>query len=346
MQIIAYFAYKNRKKNPYTFLLYKNVNAVSDAIIHEFTLYNAIMHRYDIYHIHWPGTPLGKKKMSSAILRSVTTLLLTFYLKLRGTKVIWTVHNIIDHETYYKRLSFLYWKIFIKLVDGVIHLSEKGKVLTEASLPIKMIPNVVIPHGHYKKYYPKNVDVSTAKRIVGIKDEKINFMYFGAIRRYKNLEHLIDTFCRWNNEGTRLIIVGPPTTPDYCAEISDKINSSSAEIGSYIKYIPEKKVQLYFLSTDVVILPYKSILNSGAAFLSLSFDRPVVLPNEGAMPELQEAFGSDWVYLYNNLNSTEMDAIYEWVTDVKRVSVDLSKHNWEQIACSTVSFYEKLTNLL
>jgi len=52
-------------------------------------------------------------------------------------------------------------------------------------------------------------------------------------------------------------------------------------------------------AADLVVLPYLDILNSGSAIWALSFGRPVLLPNRGAMPELAESVGSDWVRLFD-----------------------------------------------
>jgi glycosyltransferase involved in cell wall biosynthesis len=53
-------------------------------------------------------------------------------------------------------------------------------------------------------------------------------------------------------------------------------------------FIHDSEVQHYFNAADVVLLPYKHVLTSGAALLSVSFERPVIAPRSGLIPELVE----------------------------------------------------------
>jgi beta-1,4-mannosyltransferase len=47
-------------------------------------------------------------------------------------------------------------------------------------------------------------------------------------------------------------------------------------------------MQLYLNACDVVVLPYRSILNSAVAMLAFTFQRPVVAPRAGCLEELVE----------------------------------------------------------
>jgi glycosyltransferase involved in cell wall biosynthesis len=50
--------------------------------------------------------------------------------------------------------------------------------------------------------------------------------------------------------------------------------------------VPSENLQLYLNACDVVVLPYREDLTSGAAMLALSFGRPVVAPRMGTLEEL------------------------------------------------------------
>src|SRR5690606_36127483 len=64
----------------------------------------------------------------------------------------------------------------------------------------------------------------------------------------------------------------------------------------------------YFRAADLVVLPYREILNSGTALLALSFDRPVLLPEAGAGDELTRRVGSEWVCTYEHeLSATDIE---------------------------------------
>ena len=46
------------------------------------------------------------------------------------------------------------------------------------------------------------------------------------------------------------------------------------------------------------MLPFSDIMHSGSAILALSFNKPVLVPARGSLPELQALVGTDWVRTY------------------------------------------------
>ena len=52
------------------------------------------------------------------------------------------------------------------------------------------------------------------------------------------------------------------------------------------EFIPDKDIQVYLKASDIFVLPYKDITTSGAAFLALSFGRPIIAPAITSFPEV------------------------------------------------------------
>lgn len=52
-----------------------------------------------------------------------------------------------------------------------------------------------------------------------------------------------------------------------------------------IEYIPDEQVEVFFKSSDVLMLPYKFIYQSGVLFLSYSFGLPVIATDVGSLRE-------------------------------------------------------------
>ena len=63
-----------------------------------------------------------------------------------------------------------------------------------------------------------------------------------------------------------------------------------------LRYISDEETQIYLRASDLVVLPYRDILNSGSALLALSFDRPVWLPEGNLADDLRDVVGEAWVY--------------------------------------------------
>ena len=90
------------------------------------------------------------------------------------------------------------------------------------------------------------------------------------------------------------------------------------------------------------MLPCRAITNSGAALLALSAQRPVLGPNMGSLPELQQLVGMDWVRLYDGLISQShiVEAV-TWMAAPRR-ALNMNPFSWPQIARETVGFYRSL----
>ena len=79
--------------------------------------------------------------------------------------------------------------------------------------------------------------------------------------------------------------------------------------------------------------------------LALSFDRPILVPTMGAMAELREIVGSDWVRLYEGELSPEiMRSAIDW-TKGRRLGLNarapLDDLNWDRIAQMTIRAFVK-----
>jgi hypothetical protein len=97
---------------------------------------------------------------------------------------------------------------------------------------------------------------------------------------------------------------------------------------------------MYFAAADVVILPYKEILNSGSAMLSLSLDRPVYVPALGSMPELRDSVGDLWLRTYHGEFVTGVleDAL-DWARVDRPLSTPLNNFDWDNLRTKTVEAY-------
>src|SRR5439155_7733548 len=66
----------------------------------------------------------------------------------------------------------------------------------------------------------------------------------------------------------------------------------------HLDFVDADAAQVFFRAADLVVQPYREILNSGTALLALSFDRPVLVPRHGAGVDLATEFGLPWVTTY------------------------------------------------
>jgi glycosyltransferase involved in cell wall biosynthesis len=87
----------------------------------------------------------------------------------------------------------------------------------------------------------------------------------------------------------RLIIAGKVKRgcDAYWEQIHSQIRQAGLEskILERIQFIAEEEVEMYFKAADVLILPYKSISQSGVPFLAYSFGLPVLATDVGSLRE-------------------------------------------------------------
>ena len=67
----------------------------------------------DILHIHWQHPFLLASSRGKTILKSISFIGELLILKLFGIKIVWTVHNIISHESKFKAIE-LFVELFSK----------------------------------------------------------------------------------------------------------------------------------------------------------------------------------------------------------------------------------------
>lgn len=333
--------------NPYCQLLYAQIRQLGIQV-EDFSNRELLDIRYDIYHLHWPecyAVSSSKRALraTAKTLRMLSTLSL---LRGMGIKVLWTAHNVHSHERRFPYLEKLFWFNFIRSVDGVICMSKATKEKVIDSFPIlrlKKIPIAVIPHGHYRDAYPNYMTYSEARKKLKIDLSNRVFTFLGLLRSYKNILHLLDTFSMLQGDSYRLLIAGFPREALLGKQITFRA-SQDRRIQLYLEFIPNEDLQIYLNASDLIVLPFSEVFNSGSALLALSFNRPILVPHQGSLPELQERVGSDWVQTYNgDLNPILLQQAMKWAIETRREqTVFLDCMNWTTIAKETSAFYRRL----
>ncbi|WP_427160627.1 glycosyltransferase [Aliinostoc sp. HNIBRCY26] len=346
MKIIAWPAFKTKYKNPYNWLLYSHI-CEQGATVEEFTLGKLLRHKYDIFHLHWPTETISRHpNLIVALFRAFTMLLAINWAKVKGTKVIWTIHDSYPHSLLHPRLANWFQDKFIRLVDGCISHSEIAKELADKKfLYSRKIPHTVINHGHYRQFYPNQISQDAARLNLNIPDGCNLLLFLGYIDYYKNIPHLVRVFLDLAPNDWLLLIAGKVESPELGDEIST-LAANDSRIKLNFSFVPDEKLQIYFQAANLVVLPFQEILNSGSAILALSFDSPILVPDKGSMKELQTQVGVEWVNLYSGDLTTEtLAAGLNWAIQEKRsLSANLKELEWSDLAQKTLKFFEKICN--
>jgi len=246
----------------------------------------------EILHFHWLHPFLLANSKGKTILKSLCSITELFILRLLGIKIVWTVHNIVNHEEMFPSLELFFTKLATKFFNRIIvHCqfakNEVGKVygITDSS---KLR---VIPHGNYINNYKNTIDRAEDRSKLKITGKEVVFLYFGLIRSYKGLPELIEAFKRLSAPQTKLLMAGRPYNNEIAEDILKSCNKNE-NIKTFFKFIPDDEIQIYMNAADVVVLPYRDVLTSGSIMLAMSFGKPVIAPAIGCMPDVLDSEGN------------------------------------------------------
>jgi beta-1,4-mannosyltransferase len=327
---IAVFPF-NTSLNPYISLLYKNIKQESPKF--EFTRFyrHSFLFTVRRIHLHWPEY-LFKTK---GVIQNTLFMIMFLIFKLLGGKVIITAHNLKPHDKQ-NRLNKLYLKTVYLLSNGIIRLGKNKSVAKGIS---ESHTQIFIPHGHYRDIYPNNISKDEARQQLNLGDQDEVGLFFGQIRRYKNIKKLVKIFNQEKLLSYKLIIAGMADS-QYLEEVKPLVENQNITIIN--KFIPDEEVQIYFVAADYVIIPYsKKVLNSGVCLLALSFNKPIILPETEEFLALREEFSPQVIHLYQSRDQIP-EIINTILNNKAHINCSFKGRSWEMIAKKHIGFYEKI----
>jgi beta-1,4-mannosyltransferase len=336
------FRARNRARNPYNMLLYGAMRRLGVAVADVSP--GGLLRPAGVVHLHWPEYLFSARNRVLAFLRAIGLILALSWLRRRGRPIVWTVHNLGAHDVWHPRHEARMWRWFVRRVDGYIALSRGGQAaLLERFPDLRDRPGFVIPHGLYRGVYPDRVSRHGARTALALPPEARIVAFLGAIRPYKNVPALISAFRGVEAPDWRLLVAGEPATSELAGAIR-ALAASDPRVRLDLAFVPDERVQLVLRADDLVVLPYREVLNSGSALLALSFERPLLLPERGALAELRSAIGPEWVRTYDGaLEAATLVEGMNWVESTPRDPAVLqARFDWEEIARQTVAAYEAI----
>lgn len=302
LRILARPAFGART-NPYTSALYAPLVKAGHTV-QEYRWDRAMTGQWDVVHVHWPESVFNHT-FFEAWITTEGMLVALDRARHRGAKVVWTVHNLRAHERRHERAEQRFRARFFERLDGIVTLSESGLEAARTTYPrLTELPAWVVPHPHYRGRYPDTVTREEARRSLGLSHGDRVILNFGRVFEYKNVPALFSAVKQAPDEAWVVVVAGRPRTTELAEELR-RAAADESRIRLAFEFIDDARVQLYFRAADVVVLPYREILNSGTALLALSFDRPVLLPRAGAGEELVKRVGGDWAFTYDGELSAE-----------------------------------------
>ena len=233
-----------------------------------------------VVHVHWLNVVMAKADDEATAREQLKRYLDRLHaLKDQGARLMWTVHNVLPHETRFPDLE-------AELRQGVVAAAERVHVMSprtrELVAPWFDIPEeklLAVPHPAYHDVYPSWMSRDQARAELGVAPDVTAFLLVGRVQPYKGLTELLDAFdrlCAREPGRYALLVAGPPNREDETAAFRERLLTHPAAYAA-LRKLPDDEMQVYLRAADVAVFPYRRSLNSGALALALTFGLPVVL---------------------------------------------------------------------
>lgn len=344
-----------RKENPYLSLLARAVSKCGVEVEFQefqkahFALRASVRENrpVEVVHIHWIDDLISPLFWSKHPLkRAIRVCLLCadiLSLRFNGIRVVWTIHNIVSHESPDPEFEVRVRRMIARTVDRVIVHSKSALQIVEQTYRCRIEQKAaVIPHGNYLDAYELMPGKhALIEHELGFACDELVLLFFGTVRRYKGVSTLLRSFGKTKRGDLRLVIAGRCDEAELETEIMSAAENDQ-RIVPLLRFISTEELPHLFKYCDVAVLPFVSVLTSGSAILAMSFGKTLILPESAHVLDLGGEPGikyfSSAEELPNCFESLEKQHEREsGAANLERISA----LEWDEIGRRTVSQYER-----
>jgi glycosyltransferase involved in cell wall biosynthesis len=310
--------------NPYLVML-RDALVAEPSIQHlPFSWRAALTGSYDVLHVHWPDALLAGRHWWTKAGKRVALACLIARVRLSRIAVVRTVHNIAPASGPFLDRALI--RGLGRRTDVEVHLA--------ASTPATPgVPSVLVPHGHYRTWFER---MPRAAVVPG------RFGYVGLIKPYKGVERLVDAFAEASaiDPALSLHVAGRPV--DH--EVERRLEIASERIAGLrttLRYLSEEEFAEVITSSELVVLPYRFMHNSGAALAALSLARPLLVPDNELNRALGAEVGPGWMHFFTGeLSATALlDALRAVRATPPLGEPELGAREWEDAGSAHARAY-------
>jgi beta-1,4-mannosyltransferase len=281
--------------NPFVELLYGSMP--SDISLNKISVRSLVLGKYDAVHIHWPEHLLRRHGRRCRFVDALGLCSILLVARFHSTLTVWTVHNPTPHDPG-NTLERLALRLFGRFINVKIWMNDHS--LPEGAGRRGRQVDTVIKHGHYLPEVERAGVRSTYRRN--------SLISFGSLRYSSGVKRLLDAFSAVQEPCLTLHLLGEPADPHVAASIKSHLETIGDE---RIIWTPER-MAAFALYTEVAesqlcVLPYKNLENSGALLLALSLCTPVLAPNTPTVREIQAEVGPGWIYTFDVLTPAKLE---------------------------------------
>lgn len=258
---------------------------------------------YDIIHIQWPEELIGWFDPAPERIEELSIRLRE--LKERGSKIVYTRHNIVPH--YGNPVIRNAYRLVEQESDMIVHMGRYSRDEYLGACADSQNMQVIIPHHIYEGYYNDQISRKEARHILGIPEDKFVITSFGKFRNREEIKHTLQAFLQWKCKQKYLLaprmLPFSPSPVSNCwwkrvvSRLAFKVSVPLLELwhiraGSQTVILEDDQLPYYLTAANVVFIQRVQILNSGNIPLAFLFGRAVVGPERGNLTEILKETGN------------------------------------------------------
>lgn len=254
-------------------------------------------------------------------------------------------NNVLPHDNI--PLTKFFTKMVLRQGDMFMVHSDKEEQLLIDLLGRKPI-YMKIPCPDISTFDVTDMTKMGAQEELGIEKEAPVLLFFGFIRKYKGLYHIINIMPQLIKKmpQLKLMIVGDfyEDKEKYFEQIER--NGLKDHIMIFDQFIPDSDVEKYFKAADVVVLPYDSATTSGVIQAAYGFDRPVIVTDVGGLAEAVVDTKTGFVAKADDENDLleKVLQFYEQkdaIDFASHIEAERYKYSWERVVNLLQEMWEK-----
>ncbi|MBO1756824.1 glycosyltransferase [Allobranchiibius sp. CTAmp26] len=302
--------------NPYNVMLADALAAHPAIDLRMFSWREALLHRHDVFHAHWPESLVVRRDLPKTVLRRLLFGALLVKWRLVGTAVVRTVHNV-EGPSGISRFEQWMLADLERRTTGRITLNPFTRVGSDH-------PVQLVVHGHYRPWF------------AGFPEPEIvrgRLAFFGMIRRYKGVDTLVEAFRASDRADLTLSVAGKPSSRSLADDLV-RTADGDRRITISFDFLDTAALVAHVGRAELVVLPHTEMHNSGSAIAALSLDRPVLMQDNVVNRWLRDEVGPGWVQLYDgDLTSDALSGAIDALRAAPpRARPDLTLRDWTRVA--------------
>jgi glycosyltransferase involved in cell wall biosynthesis len=254
---------------------------------------------------------------------------------------VMTMHNVIRRGD--GRSSRGMVRRLAERMDGVVvHTRHGARLLAELGVPAGRVR--VIPHGAFDHLTRQRAEEPLPPELAAVRDPIV--LCFGTVRPYKGVDVLIEAFRQVR--GAELWVVGRPLKGSM-EPYHRLARAAPGRVRFVTRYVGEAQIPAFFRRADLVVLPHRSVDQSGVLYVALAFGKAIVMSAVGGFEEAVQDHGVGRLVPPGDPDGLAA-AVSELLEDPaeraelgqRAAAAATGPYSWDEVARRTLQLYEEL----